>query len=54
MNTQNGRVESFCWLQFEHFLPTNKMDYDYKMDRSVKVGDLNFIYDVKTYFDYPV
>jgi len=29
------------------------MSYDYKMDRSVKIGDLNFIYDVKAYRDYP-
>ena len=53
VNTQNGLAESFCWLQFEHFLPSNKMSYDYKMDRTVKIGDLNFIYDVKAYSDYP-
>jgi hypothetical protein len=53
VNTQNGLVKSFYWLQFEHFLPSNKMSYDYGMDRSVKIGDLNFVYDVKAYRDYP-
>lgn len=53
LNTQNGLVESFCWLQFEHFLPSNKMKYDYGTERSVKIGDLNFVYDVKAYSDYP-
>lgn len=53
LSTQNGLVESFCWLQFEHFLPSNKMTYDYDMHRTVKIGDLNFIYDVKAYSDYP-
>ena len=53
LNARNGLVESFCWLQFEHFLPSNKMRYDYEMDRSVKIGDLSFIYDVKAYSDYP-
>jgi hypothetical protein len=43
VNAQNGLVESFCWLQFEHFLPSNKMRYDYEMERSVKIGDLSFI-----------
>ena len=53
VNTQNGLVKRFCWLQFEHFLPSNKMKYDYKRDRTVKIGDLGFIYDVKAYSDYP-
>jgi hypothetical protein len=34
-------------------LPSNKMRYDYEMERSVKIGDLSFIYDVKAYSDYP-
>ena len=53
LNAQNGLVKSFYWLQFEHFLPSNKMRYDYEMDKSVTIGGLNFIYDVKAYSDYP-
>ena len=53
LNAQNGLVESFCWLQFEHFLPSNKMRYDYEMERRVKIGNISFIYDVKAYSDYP-
>jgi hypothetical protein len=53
VNTHNGLVKSFYWLQFEHFLASNIMNYDYKMDRSVKIADLNFICDVKAYSDYP-
>ena len=26
VSTQNGLVKSFYWLQFEHFLPSNKMN----------------------------
>jgi len=33
--------------------PSNKMGYDYKVDRSLKIGDLNFIHDVKAHSGYP-
>jgi hypothetical protein len=48
----SGPVESFYWIQFEHFLPSNKMTYDYKPDRTTDIGGLQFIYDVKSFSDY--
>ena len=48
----SGPVQAFYWVQFEHFLPTNKMTYDYKFDHSTGIGDLQFIYDVKSFPDY--
>jgi hypothetical protein len=47
-----GPVQSFYWVQFEHFLPTNKYTYDYKPDRTTDVGGLQFIYDVKSFLGY--
>jgi hypothetical protein len=47
-----GPVQSFYWVQFEHFLPSNKMTYDYKPERTVDIGGLPFIYDVKSFLDY--
>jgi len=49
-----GGVRRFCWIQFEHFLPTNAMRYDYQTDRSAALGDLRFMYDVKGWADYRV
>lgn len=48
----SGPVQSFYMVQFEHFLPTNKMTYDYKPDRTADIGGLQFIYDVKSWPDY--
>jgi hypothetical protein len=48
----SGPVESFYWIQFEHFLPTNKYTYDYPADRTADFGVLRFIYDVKSFSDY--
>lgn len=48
----SGPVQSFYWVQFEHFLPTNKYTYDYKPDRTTDIGGLQFIYDVKSWLDY--
>lgn len=45
-------VERFYWVQFEHFLPTNKHTYDYHPDRTTDIGGLRFIYDVKSWPDY--
>jgi hypothetical protein len=47
-----GAVESFYWVQFEHFFPTNTYTYDYRADRTTAIGDLQFIYDVKSWLDY--
>jgi len=48
----SGPADAFYWVQFEHFLPTNKMTYDYKFDFSTDIGGLPFIYDVKSFPDY--
>lgn len=48
----SGPVPAFYWVQFEHFLSTNKMTYDYKFDHSTDFGGLAFIYDVKSFPDY--
>lgn len=45
-------VERFYWVQFEHFLPSNKHTYDYRPDRTTDIGSLRFIYDVKSWPDY--
>jgi hypothetical protein len=49
-----GQVEAFCWVQFEHFLPTNSRTYNYQPIRTVDIGGLQFIYDVKGWADYHV
>lgn len=53
VTTKNDRVvDRFYWVQFEHFLPTNKHTYDYRPDRTTDIGSLRFIYDVKSWPDY--
>jgi hypothetical protein len=48
----NGALTRFYWLQFEHFLPTNKYTYDYKLPGNTDIGGLPFNYDVKAFFGY--
>src|SRR5580692_7445011 len=48
----SGMVRSFYWVQFEHFLPTNKMTYDCALTRTTDIGGLRFIYDVKSFPNY--
>lgn len=45
-------VEKFYWVQFEHFLPTNTRTYDYSPNRTTQIGEMTFIYDVKSWPDY--
>lgn len=47
----SGAVTSFYWVQFEHFLPSNKMTYDYEPKRTTDIGGLQFIYDVMSFPD---
>jgi hypothetical protein len=47
-----GVVDRFCWLQFEHFLPTHNGTYDYAPKRTTEIGGLRFIYNVNTWPDY--
>jgi len=44
-------VRQFYLVQFEHFLPTNDLSYDYATMRTTQVGNLQFAYDVKTLSD---
>ena len=47
-----GQVERIYWVQFEHYLPTNKHTYNYRPERTTDIGGLQFIYDVAAYSDY--
>ena len=47
-----GPVQAFCWVQFERFLPTNKMTYEYTSDPPTDVAGLSFLYNVKSFPDY--
>jgi hypothetical protein len=40
-----GRVKRFYWVQFEGYLPSNTHAYDYKADKTVNIGGLDFIAD---------
>jgi hypothetical protein len=42
-------VEQFYLIQFEHFLPTNHLTYDYASMRTTQIGNLQFNYDVKSF-----
>jgi hypothetical protein len=44
-------AERFYLLQFEHFLPTNKLTYKYDSMQTTRIGELKFIYDVKSFSD---
>ena len=41
-------VEQFYLIQFEHFLPTNHLTYDYASMRTTQIGNFLFNYDVKS------
>jgi hypothetical protein len=41
-------VEQFYLIQFEHFLPTNHLTYDYASMQTTQIGDFQFHYDVKS------
>jgi hypothetical protein len=45
-------VESFYWIQFEHFLPSNNRSYNYGSKRTTQIGDLRFVYNVGSWPDY--
>jgi hypothetical protein len=42
-------VKQFYLIQFEHFLPTNHLAYDYASMRTTQIGNFQFNYDVKSY-----
>jgi hypothetical protein len=49
-----GPVSRFCWVQFEHFLPTNELRYESRPAGFTRLGELDFEYDVWAYADYSV
>jgi hypothetical protein len=42
---KDGRIRRFYWVQFEGYLPTNSHAYDYKVNKSVNIGGLDFVAD---------
>lgn len=48
----DNTVESFYWIQFEHFLPSNDRTYNYNSTRKTQIGDLQFVYNVGSWPDY--
>jgi hypothetical protein len=40
-----GRIKRFYWVQFEGYLPNNTHAYDYKVNKIVNIGGLDFIAD---------
>jgi len=48
----DGAIERFYWVQFEHRLPTSKGPYDYQLSGTTEIGDLSFVYDTKSWPDY--
>ena len=48
----NNTVESFYWIQFEHFLPTNDKTYNYTQKHTTQIGNLHFVYNVASWPDY--
>ena len=48
----SGKIERFYWIQFEHYLPSNKHQYEYPSKRTLDLGGLTFIYDMAAFSDY--
>ena len=42
---REGRIRRFYWVQFEGYLPANSHVYDYKVNKSVNIGGLDFVAD---------
>jgi hypothetical protein len=49
---RDNSVESFYWIQFEHFLPSNDRTYNYGSKSTTQIGDLHFVYNVGSWPDY--
>jgi len=43
----NGGIDTFCWVQFEHRVPSDNHTYHYPADHTTGIGGLEFVYDVK-------
>jgi hypothetical protein len=42
---REGRVRRLYWVQFEGYLPSNTHTYDYKVNKTARIGGLDFIAD---------
>jgi hypothetical protein len=49
---RDNTVESFYWIQFEHFLPSNDRTYNYGSKNTTQIGNLHFVYNVGSWPDY--
>lgn len=49
---QNGVIEAFYWIQFEHRVPGDSHTYNYQLGHTTEIGGLDFVYDVKAWPDY--
>ncbi len=45
-------IDAFCWVQFEHRVPSDRGSYNYPADHSTDIGDLSFVYDIKSWPDF--
>jgi hypothetical protein len=50
--TEAGVVQSFYWIQFERFLPSNSMRYDAASTTTLGIGALSFYVDGLGYADF--
>jgi len=49
---KNSVVDAFCWVQFEHRVPSDQHSYHYPADHTTDIGGLDFVYDVKSWQDF--
>lgn len=47
----NGIIDAFYWVQFEHRVPNDQHTYDYQLGHTTDLGGLSFVYDVKGWPD---
>jgi hypothetical protein len=50
--SRDNTVESFYWIQFEHFLPSNNRTYNYASKNTTQIGDLHFVCNAGSWPDY--
>jgi hypothetical protein len=48
----SGQIQRFYWIQFEHYLPNNKHQYNYPSPRTADLDGLAFIYDTAVFSNY--
>jgi hypothetical protein len=48
----NGVIDAFYWIQFEHRVPGDEHTYNYQLGHNTDIGGLDFVYDVKAWPDY--